>query len=783
MLVKKLLISLISIFFIFVSSILIIYTLFVYKPESLVKFLDRFILKEYKIEYQLISSESQLLKPGLSFKNLLLKNDVNKEIIKVEKINLSIDFLRTFTNRYLYLNALEIEGISANSQSNSGGKTDSFKIRIGNLSIKTEDFMFQSNESYIININGSTSISNFNGKLNNIFFKNLNIFNGPDSSKFFYSGVFNFNEKIIKEENLIDLKNFSDYIINLSLESAGYFERETENLKSLNKYKFIDSRLITLDDYLIDDINLILYTNLDDNLTGLFTSSIPDQDLQGSLLVENEKIVLRSILSYEMSELLDYSEYFQLDGYEEFKSKIEIKDGKVSLDLKTSSLNTKISSILKDLEKSRNEKLDISIKIADLSRPTYFIKSTLYNSFIGEKNNGYFIFGNSHENVIQNKKTDDGFHIYLNLNKLDVNELLIDGIDGDSNNLRSINLRIKDFDFFKNIYANQNIKIDLSNNGFNIDFSGKGLNGSIREDSTGFIRVDVYDTKFEFKGMDIIGSQSNFNIENINLRFIGKNIQTYDDTFQDIDFYLLRNEKITTIDNIKISSKNLNIGPYKDIEKAYISYNNITDMYKVRGFYEISNADHPFKDLINYDFEFLSTDLNIQWVSLEKLKNIEGNIRFLIKDFESTATLPDSTFLKALKIFNLNAIIENINNETSITSSNLYINRAEGNFYIGKNRALISNPIKVETSEAKMRWLGEVIKDSEGLLNELSLDLEMRLKVSENIPWYAAIFGGIPALAGGLFFENIFDERLDDVSTFKFKLSGSIEEPIIERLD
>ena len=49
--------------------------------------------------------------------------------------------------------------------------------------------------------------------------------------------------------------------------------------------------------------------------------------------------------------------------------------------------------------------------------------------------------------------------------------------------------------------------------------------------------------------------------------------------------------------------------------------------------------------------------------------------------------------------------------------------------------------------------------------------------------WYAAIFGGIPALAGGLFFENIFDERLDDVSTFKFKLSGSIEEPIIERLD
>ena len=49
-------------------------------------------------------------------------------------------------------------------------------------------------------------------------------------------------------------------------------------------------------------------------------------------------------------------------------------------------------------------------------------------------------------------------------------------------------------------------------------------------------------------------------------------------------------------------------------------------MYKVRGSYELNNADYPFEDLINYNFEFLSTDLNIQWVSLEKLKNIEGNI-------------------------------------------------------------------------------------------------------------------------------------------------------------
>jgi uncharacterized protein YhdP len=59
----------------------------------------------------------------------------------------------------------------------------------------------------------------------------------------------------------------------------------------------------------------------------------------------------------------------------------------------------------------------------------------------------------------------------------------------------------------------------------------------------------------------------------------------------------------------------------------------------------------------------------------------------------------------------------------------------------------------------------------------------MRLKVSENIPWYAAIFGGIPALAGGFVIENIIDERLDNASTFKFNVIGSINEPEILRLD
>jgi len=96
---------------------------------------------------------------------------------------------------------------------------------------------------------------------------------------------------------------------------------------------------------------------------------------------------------------------------------------------------------------------------------------------------------------------------------------------------------------------------------------------------------------------------------------------------------------------------------------------------------------------------------------------------------------------------------------------------------------LLTNPIKLETAEAKMLWTGEILKNNKGLMDQLDLSLDMRLKVSENIPWYAAVFGGIPALAGGFVLENIIDDRVDDASTFKFNITGSIDDPEIVRLD
>jgi uncharacterized protein YhdP len=340
-------------------------------------------------------------------------------------------------------------------------------------------------------------------------------------------------------------------------------------------------------------------------------------------------------------------------------------------------------------------------------------------------------------------------------------------------------MKSKKFNFLNNTYINQYFDVTFKDE-IIIKMIGESLNGNINIDQTNFVKISLNDTKFDFDGINLAQSSLPSDINNISLRFIGNNIQTEDDLIQDIDFYLLRNKNVLTIDNINIDSKRLKIGPNSDNQKAYISYNNKLDLYKIKGKYRLDNSSGYFNNLSKYSFNFFDTDLNIQWNSLDYLKNLEGKLEFVIKDLNLDSNIPESTFLRALRILNLNAIVEGLDDASDDI---LNINRASGKIILGKKRALIESPIVFETDEATLKWVGEVIKNSQGELDKLNLDLSLRLKISENIPWYAAIFGGIPAVAGGVVFENIFEDAIEDISTINFEVQGTIDEPIINRLN
>ena len=764
--------------FVLIGSIL---ATVIYKPDLAFNFTNNYLMNDYEIKYEKIESNNNLLNPSFSLEKINIINKSYNSVSNLNKLFFKINISKSILKGFPYFTEVIVENFETDEE-NPSIFNNSIKIYLNNINFKNSKYDFIGMNTYLNLHEGNISVNSDEGYINKLRFKNLKIFKSISSNDYFYDGNFYFNEKDIKDNDLLNLSYFKKNKINLNVETKGLYSSEDQRIKSINKFTIRESYLESIEGFQINDIETVIYSNIDETLSGFFSTLTLNQKIKGSINAKNSEIVLRSNIVFDMDKLFDYGEYLNLSGIEKFKAKL-IFDKSASLELQSNLSNTGINSNINDLNKKPNDYLKTKIFISDLSIPTYKIENKKFNVFVDSNNNGYFSLGSTFNEDIKKLNFNDGFYIFLELDELKIDNLVIKNVlEGDSN-LKLIKLKINQLDFFKNIYSNQNFEINFNGNETKASFYGNNLNGTFRIDSTGFSRIDVFNTKFEFKGVNIFESNDSFDLNNINLRFVGKNIQIFDDMFQNIDFYFLRNKTLTTIDNIYISSSNINIGPSSENKKAYISYNKQNDLYKISGIYELNNENNLLGSLINSDFDYFFSDLNIQWVNLNNIKDLEGDIRFLIKDFESKTSLPDSPLLRTLKLFNLNALIDNINDNKNIVSNSLIIDRAEGDFYIGKNRALFKNPIKFETAEAKMQWLGEILKNNDGYLEELNLDLQMRLKVSENIPWYAAILGGVPALAGGFVLENIFDDRLDDVSTLNFVVGGTINEPVINRLN
>ena len=124
----------------------------------------------------------------------------------------------------------------------------------------------------------------------------------------------------------------------------------------------------------------------------------------------------------------------------------------------------------------------------------------------------------------------------------------------------------------------------------------------------------------------------------------------------------------------------------------------------------------------------------------DRLNNLQGKLSFLVKDLRLEQEMPNSVLITALGIFNLKSFFSTISDIdlSDENQSNLNINRGEGSFIFMKDRARISDPLFIETNFAKMKWIGDIQKDRKKNLSDLDLFLEMRLTISDNLPWYAA---------------------------------------------
>ena len=776
--IKKLFSYIFFLFFFIVLLLISTYSFLVYQPKSAIKFLDKAFIYDYSLSIKSISSNKNFFKPFYIIEQLQVNDNKKNELVFIPNLKIGLNLIDSLINEYISLNILEIDSLKS-SQGQSSKTFEPFLIKGNRLKISNKTFDISArNFEFVISLN-NTKIVLLDGNVNSYPFENMNALFDSNENKMFYESNHILNSKQLNQIDTLNLSSLDTHDISLKFSSKGYVDFKTNKNLRFDKLVFQNSSITTNSKFLIKNINSTIFSNLNNELLGIFESTLPDQNISGSIFYDYNQSVIRTNLKIIMDRIIDSNRYFSMDGNEVFNTTILLSKDNFSMKLLSNLRNTNISSSIKEIEGKLNKDLETLVFIEDISNPTYRVKNAHINALIDSSGNGYFAFGDSFSEEIKAINPKNGFFIFLDLNNFKLDDIFYDSSAGNNPLLRLIQIKSKEFNFLNNKYSNINFKVAFEDEIF-INIAGKNLNGQINIDETNFIKINLKDTKFNFDGIDLAQANLASDINNLSLRLIGNNIKTDDDLIQDIDFYILKNDSLLTIDNIKIDSKRLKIGPGEGNQKAYISYNNKSDLYKIRGKYIFDNSSGYFNKLTKYNFNFFESDLHIQWNSLDTLTNLEGRINFLIKNLSLDANIPETTFLKALKIFNLNGIIEGFDGNSN---NSLNVNRALGKLIIGKNRALITTPIVFETNESYMKWIGNIGKNNQGELDKLNLDLSMRIKISENIPWYSVILGGMPALAGGALIENIFEDTIEEASTINFQILGNIKNPNIKRLD
>ena len=155
---NKILKSLSLVILLFFLIFSLIYFLLMHRPESIVFITNKFLADSYSIEFESIDSKKNFISPNIILSKVLIKDIKNKEIIRVEEISLGIKILQSITLKNAHFNNFVLKNIQFIDDIEPENRASSFKFKINNVYISSDDFTFSSKNTFINSKNGNLSI-------------------------------------------------------------------------------------------------------------------------------------------------------------------------------------------------------------------------------------------------------------------------------------------------------------------------------------------------------------------------------------------------------------------------------------------------------------------------------------------------------------------------------------------------------------------------------------------------------------------------------------------------
>ncbi len=592
--------------------------------------------------------------------------------------------------------------------------------------------------------------------------------------------------------NAIELKDESFNLPNMYLEHKGEINLSSFKLKNVISAKTKKFNLSVFNSHKINFNEASIFIVDSDKIFGSFPATYLKQNpliiLSGVGLTSDYNLNFSTTINLDSEKYITDSKFLQVNGNDNFELELNVqKNSSPFIKIQSDLNNIEFISPLNLLSKNKLSILPTEIIVSNLSNPTLKLTNDVINATIRDFNNfeGYISIGSKLPEKFVSLNKEPGLNLYLNLNSINENFLDFAFFENEvtsSFELNKLAFNIRNLQFYQNNFSNLEGIFDLSKSEVKGNLISDNLNFSFRMDKTGFMRLEINDSTIpNLSFINVKQPSSDFVI---NARVILRDSAFGKIKVKNFDAYIFNDKKNFAANNLQLDSNLISIKPFKNTSKAYFSLNKPQSFSKLRGDFLIKDSTKiPYLgDLAN--FSYFNGSINLQWKDLSSLSNMEGESKFILKDLLIEDSISDSRAINLLGVLNLRNILGKLASlDLSIDEfTSTKLSRVEGDFLFSKSKMMLAAPLFIETNTAKMKWVGQINKNSKNNLRDLDLNLDLRFRIGENLPWYAAILGGLPAVAGSAVINEMFAEDINDLANFQYEVLGTISEPILERV-
>ena len=181
-------------------------------------------------------------------------------------------------------------------------------------------------------------------------------------------------------------------------------------------------------------------------------------------------------------------------------------------------------------------------------------------------------------------------------------------------------------------------------------------------------------------------------------------------------------------------------------------------------------------DFANLNYEDLNIKASDGYLSFRDIASYGAQLTLSGKNLSYN----DSSFnIPALRVLSLIDIQSNLTNFLSadferLNQDSFVVDNFDGELYFDSEGYVNIKEINLNFDVGDAKINGIITSGLEEF-DTFNLDLDFFSTISENIPWYVAIIGGIPAAAGAVVVTDILEEDLIQISKSSYKINGNID--------